>query len=921
MPAILTCRVSETDLLRGAAQSLIEAERARLPDLSAITVLLPNLHVAPAVARALGQAAGLPTLLLPTLTTLPQLAKQASLDQPCVPDSERQSLLYGALRARKWFRDATLLWPLTGELLKLFDELTLNQVRLPDSHDDFLQQLEAAYAATAGASLQFEARLAHGLWHALRHDLGARLDAASTYALQLGQLAQTANAPLYGVGLTDLAPIERDFLTAYAERAPVTLFTSDTLAEDATTSGALLRAAWGNQASGIGSQASEEPTPLFERAAALCASVPVSPIADKLKLFGAQSLEQEALAAATQVRLWLTEGKRDIAIVAQDRLAARRLRALLERHAIYVKDETGWTFSTTAASALIMRWLDLVADDFYYQDLLDFLKSPLVLSQMPREERREAVSTLELLIREHNVVSRLAHYLDLARGNDALACIPLLEALHAARTGWQTRRAQPLRDWLKLLTSTLSQLGMLEPLARDLAGGQMLDMLARAERELETASETFRFAEWRHWLNQCFERATFLDTGIDSTIVFTHLPATRLRTFDATLLLGCDARHLPSPPAATVFFNQSVRASLKLPTWRDAWLVEQSDVAGLLARSNAVLATWQAFQQGEPNLLSPLFELLETCHTQAYGVNLRDTRLHALLKPPPILAPDLAQVQPAPQLDTATIPQEISASAYGSLMNCPYQYFARHVLKLNELDEVQLTMEKRDFGSIAHHILHRFHHSYPTLNDETDAHWEVVLHEISQHVFAPMLRINYLSRAWLTEWEKMIPAYLAWQRAHEAQGWQWHSGEAAERLAMALANGAPLTLKGTLDRLDEGGGGRTVIDYKMKAKSDLRKQLKLPGEDVQLPVYALLAGERTTQATYLSFNQDGVETVQPEGEIQELAAEVARRLQAIFEALHAGAGLPAQGAEAACAQCEMEGVCRRSYWTSPGTHG
>jgi ATP-dependent helicase/nuclease subunit B len=133
---------------------------------------------------------------------------------------------------------------------------------------------------------------------------------------------------------------------------------------------------------------------------------------------------------------------------------------------------------------------------------------------------------------------------------------------------------------------------------------------------------------------------------------------------------------------------------------------------------------------------------------------------------------------------------------------------------------------------------------------------------------------------------------------------------------MTLTNGTPLTLKGTLDRLDEGGNGRTVIDYKMKAKSDLRKQLKLPGEDVQLPVYALLAGERTTQATYLSFHQDTVETVQPEGDIQELAADVAQRLQAIFEAMHAGAGLPAQGTEAACAMCEMEGVCRRSYWNT-----
>jgi len=714
---------------------------------------------------------------------------------------------------------------------------------------------------------------------------------------------------LYGFGLTDLAPIERDFLTHYAERAPVTLFASVTLAEDRSASGALLRAAWG-------SLASEDSAPLFERAVALRAAVPVSPLADKFKLFGAQSLEEEALAAATQIRLWLTEGKRDIAIVAQDRLAARRLRALLERHAIYVKDETGWTFSTTAASALIMRWLDLVADDFYYQDLLDFLKSPLVLSQMPREERREAVSALELLIREHNVVSRLAHYLDLARSNDALACIPILDALHAARSGWQTRRAQPLRDWLKLLTTTLSQLGMIEPLARDLAGGQLLDMLAHAERELETASETYRFAEWRHWLNQCFERATFLDTGIDSSIVFTHLPATRLRSFDATLLLGCDARHLPSMPAATVFFNQSVRASLNLPTWRDAWLVEQSDVAGLLARSGAVLATWQAFQQGEPNLLSPLFELLETCHTQAYGVNLRDTRLSSLLKLPSTLSSDLAQSQPAPRLDPATIPQEISASAYGSLMTCPYQYFARHVLKLNELDEVQLTLEKRDFGTLVHRILHTFHHRHPALGDETDAHWEAVLHEISQRVFAPMLRINYMSRAWLLQWEKLIPIYLAWQRAHEAEGWQWHNGEVTERLSLPLDNGAALTLKGTLDRLDEGGNGRTVIDYKVKAKGGLRKQLTLPGEDVQLPVYALLAGDLTTAAAYLSFHQDIVETVQPEGEIYELAQAVAQRLQAIFEGFHAGSGLPAQGTEAACAQCEMEGVCRRSYWNT-----
>ena len=89
-PAI-THRFPETDLLHHAAAAIIAAEQARLPDLSACILLLPNLHAVPAMARALGQAAGLPALLLPQLTTLPQLAKQTVLAQTSVADSVRQS--------------------------------------------------------------------------------------------------------------------------------------------------------------------------------------------------------------------------------------------------------------------------------------------------------------------------------------------------------------------------------------------------------------------------------------------------------------------------------------------------------------------------------------------------------------------------------------------------------------------------------------------------------------------------------------------------------------------------------------------------------------------------------------------------------------------------------------------------------------
>jgi ATP-dependent helicase/nuclease subunit B len=49
-------------------------------------------------------------------------------------------------------------------------------------------------------------------------------------------------------------------------------------------------------------------------------------------------------------------------------------------------------------------------------------------------------------------------------------------------------------------------------------------------------------------------------------------------------------------------------------------------------------------------------------------------------------------------------------------------------------------------------------------------------------------------------------------------------------------------------------------------------------------------------------------------DVQVLADGVRTRLREVFDALAAGAPLPAQGVEGACEYCEMRGLCRRNYW-------
>jgi ATP-dependent helicase/nuclease subunit B len=249
-------------------------------------------------------------------------------------------------------------------------------------------------------------------------------------------------------------------------------------------------------------------------------------------------------------------------------------------------------------------------------------------------------------------------------------------------------------------------------------------------------------------------------------------------------------------------------------------------------------------------------------------------------------------------------------------MACPYQFFARYVLGLGEFDEVQELIEKADYGRIVHEVLHGFHRDHREVSAIGLESACAVLERRSEEAFAAALARSPLALAWLERWRMQIPGYVGWQLEREAGGWRWHDGEAQREIALTTPAGAPLRLRGRLDRIDCHADGHTeVIDYKTRAENALKQQLKTPGEDVQLAVYALLWEAPVTAAQYLSLERDGVTTVPLPQPPQQAAAAVRERLLRLFDAMRAGAPLPAQGVQAACKYCEMRGLCRRGHWS------
>jgi ATP-dependent helicase/nuclease subunit B len=871
-------------MAHAAACTLLDRYSDRLPDLSGPTVLVPNHRAGQDFARALAQAAGLPALIPPRITPLKTWAEStlegtSTLQGTSMaggraePHARRLARLHGVLRTIDWL-GAVDRWALASELLQLADELSA--ARLGATIGSRIRALHAAASDR-------ETALIEAVWQALNND-GS--DPQAHYARALDQLLEqcrSAPQPIYGYALGTLTAIERQFLGRCAEHAPVTLFEPAVEAADGVAF--TLHQAWQKTA-----------PPLRERAAMLAAVHPRSPLHPRLTLCPAPHLEAEARAVAAWVTTQLHAGKRAIALIALDRETARRVRALLERTDVLVADETGWTLSTTAAAAVIDRWLECVAHDFPHIELLDLLKSPFLLDEFAA--RQDQVLQLELALRRQGVAQGMADVQRLAHAQFG-ALPPWLAALFNARQGFPQSRA-PLAVWLARLVDSLDKLDATAPLQMDAAGASLLATLDALRRDLADDGEKYRFAEWRRWLNLALESASFIDVRIASPIVLTSLPAARGRLFDAVAVIGADARRLPARPAPGLF-SQATRAQLGLPTAAIEAEATTSDLIPLLTQGPALLS-WQAWNDDEPNPASQLVLRLQALHLAAWGGALPE---QASGEPPARPSPlPGASAQPAPTVAATQLPRRYSPTAYQTLLDCPYRFFVKNVLGIRELDEADEALDKSDYGNALHRILKRFHDSDPPL--ERDAAL-IRLNELSASEFAALPA--WTAAAWRARWDALQPAYIDAWLAHAAQGWRYQSGETDFAATRTVAGLGEITLHGRIDRVDTKGDARYVIDYKTGAAQGLKKKLKDPAEAVQLPFYAWLAD---AAAAYLPINEAPIAPLELDGETDVDA--ISRRLPELLEAIAAGAALPASGIDSVCQYCEARGLCRKGMW-------
>ncbi|MCM5680959.1 PD-(D/E)XK nuclease family protein [Schlegelella sp. S2-27] len=637
-----------------------------------------------------------------------------------------------------------------------------------------------------------------------------------------------------------------------------------------------------------------------------------------------QDFEDEAQAAAAQVLHHLAAGQVPVALIAQDRVLVRRVRALLERQHVALRDETGWRLSTTRAGACVAGLLRLARARASTDDLLDWLKSGF--AGWHGASYADGAESLEQAFRQHQWVA--LHEVDERRLPPSARLLWQAVGKTGDALGASPRRTS-VANWNERLRAALQGCGAWAELDADEAGQQVLQALRLPESTADDGSfmrqahaATMDLVDYVAWVDSLLEGGAFAPAAAtDAEVIITPLSRAMLRPFAAVVMPGCDDQRL-GPVPMPAWLGDGERAALSLTT-RARMLRQQSLAFAHLLRHPRISLLWRRSHDGEPLNPSVLIERLQLVRSRqgALQVPAEDPRILT----PIAVNPEGAKAPRAPQL----LPGLLSATSYEALRDCPYRFFALRMLDLAEAPELDDEIERRDYGTWLHAVLQRFHAERSErplgMLEEVERLIAIGAQEQAAMKLDEAAFLPYALR-----FRQVAQMYVGWMLEHERSGAQVLASEV--KLSAALPGQPGVLLQGKVDRIDTvqaGDGAETlVIDYKTGNIENLKRKQRQPLEDTQLAFYAALlqladgapGGGRPLRAIYLALDGREIDTTEHpavEASAQQLLTGMADDLRRIAQ----GAALPPLGEGAVCEHCEARGLCRKDHWVLTPVEG
>ena len=560
------------------------------------------------------------------------------------------------------------------------------------------------------------------------------------------------------------------------------------------------------------------------------------------------SPQHEAATIALLLRRTLETPAATAALVTPDRELARRVAAELRRWDIDIDDSAGLPLNRTPPGAFLRLVLDMAESQLAPVPLLAALKHPLAAGGWAPERFRDRARRLEAKIRGPRPAPGFAglraaietKYGSLHRFLDRLErCVgDLTEQLRRDRA--------PITDLVAAHIAAAEQLAETDAesgiarLWQDTDG----EAAARFCHELIEAAGDFPPIPARHY-PALFEA---LASGIvvrpaygrHPRLAIWGLVEARLQQADLVVLGGLNEGTWPGPAAFDPWMSRQMREEFGIAVPERAIGIAAHDFLQAIGAPEVAL-TRAARREGVPTIPSRWLLRLDAV---LRAVGLADGAETALTAEPEIDdsvalldVPERRRPLPpvAPRPPVKARPRQLPVTQIEMWMRDPYAIYARHILRLRALEELDAEPGPAELGTSVHDALAKFIKQYPR---EWPADPERALLEIAQDCFAPLLSRPGAWAFWWPRFQRIARWFVAEEALRRANIVESVS-ETKGRLLIPGPAG-DFTVTAIADRIDLLRCGEVaILDYKtgtLPSKPEIAN-----GVAVQLPLEGAIA--------------------------------------------------------------------------------
>ena len=593
-----------------------------------------------------------------------------------------------------------------------------------------------------------------------------------------------------------------------------------------------------------------------------------------LAVIEAENPEMEALSIAVAMREARHLGK-SAALVTPDRALARRVVAALDRWKLAFDDSGGDALMDTSAGIFARLTAEAAAHRLEPPTLLALLKHPLCRLGGSPGAFKHAHETLELALlrgtRPQAGTSGLANDFSRFRGELAKQRRGESSSLHGSepRTRLADRQLDEARELIACLQTALSPLenlvrskphdfveiaeqhrSALMDLTRDVHGvvlafeGQDGSALASAFDDLLGAKsqsgllvglgdypEVFQTA----FADRMVRRPEAADVQLK---IYGPLEA-RLTQSDRIIIGGLVEGVWPPAPRVDPWLSRPMRHELGLDLPERRIGLSAHDFAQLLGADDVILSHATKVG-GAPAVASRFLHRLEAVAGEKLWIAAKSAGEKYARFATELDRPDKVEPipQPEPRPPRSARPLKLSVTAIEDWLRDPYTIYARHILRLNPLDPVDMPLSAADRGSAIHEALGEFTKTFSAGLPEDPAR---ALRVIGEKYFAPLMERPEARALWWPRFQRIAKWFADWETARRGN-LDHINAEIRGEIAIPLDTERSFVLSARADRIERRRDGSfAILDYKT-GQPPTGKQVRM-GLSPQLTLEAAILRE------------------------------------------------------------------------------